>query len=574
MNISSASRSFQLLSRIFDTKSKTEPFLPPIGEKISLPLRETEQPFPRATPESEGISSDHIRKFLEELGRGGDLYMQEVLVLRHGKLLCAAAYGAQMLNAPKYTFSACKSVTALAIGLLMDDGLLHPEDSVASIFAEEITPAAQRRIKNLTVEDLLTMRSGIQFSELQTQTESDWLHGIFIENSGFEPGTQFQYNSLNTYLLSAIVTKLSGKSMSDFLKKRLFDPMGITDTYWECCPAGIEKGGWGLYIRAEDMAKLGQLVMTGGIWNGTKLLSRAYIAAATKAHAVPPAETGDFDYGYQIWVGRKENTFLFNGMLGQNVLGFKDSGILIVTNAGADTDYQESRYFEIVSRYFGGSFPVVLPENEEAQERLKQCINDLSFYNRKREPLGEQAALFLDRSFRVADERAASTGLLPMVLQIVHNCYTSGLTGVAVSTRGPLPELIYRENNITYRLNIGLGVPEVTELCFGGNYFHVAAHGRFTHDEEERPVFYIKLEFLETPCVRIIKLILTEDGALLKQTETPGVPYLYGKLRIAASQPLYKPLLLVAAGGNEDDFLHYKSLRIMAPEIRMVTEGK
>lgn len=570
MNISTASRSFQLLSRIFDTKTATEPFLPPAGEKSSLPLRSAEQPFPRATPESEGISSDHIRKFLEELGRGNDLYMQDVLILRHGRILCAAAYGAQTLDAPKYTFSACKSVTSLAIGLLMDDGLLHPEDKVADIFAQEITSTIQRRLKNLTVEDLLTMRSGIQFSELQTQTESDWLRGILSDALTFEPGTQFQYNSLNSYLLSAIVSKISGKSMSEFLKERLFDPMGITDVLWECCPTGIEKGGWGLYIRPEDMAKLGQLILQNGIWQGTTLLSRAYIAAATKAHSSPPAEIGEFDYGYQIWVGRKENTFLFNGMLGQNVLGYRNSGILVVTNAGADTNYQESRYFEIVDRYFGGSFPEKIPENLDAWTQLEKYTESLSLYNQPFGTLDEKAAPFLDKSFRAADDHAPSTGLLPMVLQMVHNCYTSGLSGIAVSTRGLMPELIYREHNATYRLVIGLGKPIITELCFHGNYFHVAALGRFTHDEEERPVFYIKLDFLETPCVRILKLILTEGGMILKQTETPGVPYMYEKLREAARQPLYKPLLLVAAGGNEDDFLHYKSLRIMSPEIQMV----
>ena len=574
MNISTAGRSFQLLTRIFDTKTATEPILPPIAEKISLPLRPAEHPFPRVTPESEGIPSDHIRKFLEELGRGSDLCMQNVLILRHGKVLCSAAYGAQIQYAPKYTFSACKSVTSLAIGLLMDDGLLRAEDTVADIFAEEITPAIQRRLKNLTVEDLLTMRSGIQFSELQTQTENDWLRGIFSEALSFEPGAQFQYNSLNTYLLSSIVSRISGMSLSSFLKKRLFDPMGITDTFWECCPAGIEKGGWGLYIRPEDMAKLGQLVMMNGVWNGRKLLSRAYIAAATGARATPPEGTGDFNYGYQIWVGQKENTFLFNGMLGQNVLGFRDSGILIVTNAGADTDYQESRYFEIVSRYFGGSFPTTLPEDPEAQERLHQTIRELSFYNRAAIPLDKHAALFLDRSFRIADEHAASTGLLPVMLQIVHNCYTAGLTGIAISTKGLHPELIYREQNMTYRLPIGLGTPLITELCFGGNYFHVAAHGRFTHDEEERPVFYIRLDFLETPCVRILKLFRTEEGILLKQTETPGASYLARKLRAAAAQPLYKPVLLVATGGSEDDFLLYKSRRIMSPEIRMLTENR
>lgn len=573
MNISTASRSFQLLTRIFDTKNTTEPFLPPRAEKVSLPLTSPEQPFPRATPESEGISSDHIRKFLEELARGGDLYMQDALILRHGKVLCAASFGAQTLDAAKYTFSACKSVTSLAIGLLMDDGLLHPEDKIADIFAAEVTPAIQRRLKNLTVEDLLTMRSGIQFSEIQTQTESDWLRGILSEPLSFEPGSQFQYNSLNTYLLSAIVARVSGRSMTDFLKKRLFDPMSITDVLWECCPAGIEKGGWGLYIRPEDMAKLGQLILNNGVWNGAKLLSRAYIAAATKVHSSPPEETGEFDYGYQIWVGQKENTFLFNGMLGQNVLGFWDSGILIVTNAGADTDYQESRYFEIVSRYFGGSFPAVLPEDPQAQARLQKTVTDLSFYHRKDEGMGETAAVFLDRSFRAADERAASAGLLPMVLQIVHNCYSSGLVSIAVSTKGSFPELIYRESAATYRLPVGLGKPQITELSFNGNYFHVAAHGRFTHDEEERPVFYIKLDFLETPCVRILKLVMTPDGILLRQAETPGTSYVYNKLRTAAAQPLYKPLLLVAVGGSEDDYLHYKSLRLMSPEIRMLSDN-
>ncbi len=574
MNIATANRTFQLLSRIFDAKNSTAAFLPPSGEKLSLPLRPVQQPFPRTTPESEGISSDHLRRFLEELGRGGDLYMQDVLVLRHGKLLCSAAYGAQTLDAAKYTFSACKSVTSLAVGLLLDDGTLRLDSKVADLFADLISPSAQRRLKDLCVEDLLTMRSGIQFAEMQSPTESDWLHSILSDSLSAEPGTEFHYNSLNTYLLSAIVRRVSGMSLSDFLEKRLFAPLGITDTLWERCPCGIEKGGWGLYIRPEDLAKLGQLVLDGGVWNGKQIISRAYIAAATTASVSPQDELCTYDYGYQIWVGRSENTFLFNGMLGQNVLGFRDSGILIVTNAGADTDYQESRYFEIVSRYFGGVFPDALPENAEAQARLQEYVRSLSHYHRRQENLNELAAAFLDQSFAADDENAASVGLLPVVLQVFHNNYTEGITSVAVSTRGELPELIYRERGALYRLPVGLGVPQITELSFHGDHYHVAAHGRFTHDEEERPVFYICLDFLETPCVRILKLVLTENGLLLRQTETPGVPYIYEKLRAAAKQPLYKPLLLVAIGGSEDDYLLYKTRRILSPEIRMVKESK
>lgn len=569
MNISTAGRTVQLLKRICDTKTTTQSFLPPAGEKILLPLRAAQQPIPRATPESQGISSDHIRLFLEELERGEDLFVQNILILRGGKLLCAAAYGAQTPDAPKHTFSACKSVTSLAIGLLIDDGLLHLDDTLDGLFPDLLTSVAPRRLREVTVEDLLTMRSGIQFSEPQSATESQWLRGILSDSPTDEPGTVFHYNSLGSYLLSVIAARVSGESLSAFLQRRLFDPMGITDTFWERSGEGIEKGGWGLYIRPEDMAKLGQLVMNGGIWNGKQLISQNYLSAATSAHVTPPTQLGDFDYGYHIWVGRTENTFLFNGMLGQNVLGYRDSGILIATNAGADTDYQEGRFFEIVSRYFGGTFPDILPEDTTAFARLRERVRGLSYYSRPSEAPDERAAPFLHRNFVASDPCAPSTGLLPVLLQILHNNYTAGLHSVAISQRGIYPEVIYREADAVHRIPVGLGRPVISELNFHGDRFRIAAHGKFTHDEEDRRVFFIRLDFLETPSVRILKLILTSEGLILRQTETPGVPYFFEKLRIAAQQPLLRPVLLLAVGGSEEDFLRYKAQRLLSPEIRL-----
>lgn len=257
-------------------------------------------------------------------------------------------------------------------------------------------------------------------------------------------------------------------------------------------------------------------------------------------------------------------------MLGQNVLGFRDSGILVVTNAGEDTDFQESRYFEIVSRYFGGTFPEALPPDSAESSRLAETVRDLSAYSGQAltvEQAGEGAGLFLNRSFTTQDPMAPSVGLLPVVLQALHNSYTQGVESVAVSVRDGLPELIYREKDAVYRLPVGLGAPRVSALDFQGDAYQVAALGRFTHDEEERPVFYIRLDFVETPCVRIVKLALEDGHMVLKQTETPGVPYVYRKLRQAAQSALYKPLLLVAAGGTEDDFLRYKTLQLLSPQI-------
>ena len=569
MNLSTASRTYQLLTRIFDVRSVTEPFLAPTGEKKALPLREPQQPFPRTTPESQGISSDHIRRFLEELNRGGDLFMQDVMILRHGQVLCAASFDSQVLTAPKHTFSACKSVTSLAIGLLVDDGLLKLDDKVADLFEDMVSAAVRRRLKNMSVEDLLTMRAGVLFSEAEALSETDWCKAFLNSSLKGEPGTEFHYNSLNTYMLSVIVRRKTGKGLLEFLQERLFGPMGITDVLWEKCPLGMEKGGWGLYIRPEDIAKLGQLVLDNGRWQGRQLISPDYIRAATTAHASPPPELGDFDYGYQIWVGRKAHTFLFNGMLGQNVLGFRDSGILLVTNAGADTDYQESRYFEIVDRYFGGTFPDSLPEDPQSAAQLQDVVASLSAYHRPSRSLDDRAEPFLHKSFHTEDPKAASMGLLPMALQALHNNYTSGLSSVAVSVRGQLPELIYRENSAAYRFPVGLGKPQISQLDFNGDVYQVAASGRFTHDEEERPLFYVKLAFLETPSVRIIKLILTPEGMLLRQTETPGVPYVYKKLRKAADTTLYKPLLLLALGGTENDYLRYKALQLISPEIHL-----
>ena len=573
MNLSTAGRTVQLLKRICDIRTATQPFVPPTGEKPSLPLRSSRQPFERVTPESQGISSHHIRNFLAELGQGGDLYMQTVLILRNEKLLCAAAYGAQTLDAAKYTFSACKSITSLAIGLLIDDGLLRTDTPVTQLLSDCLTPAASRRLRDLTVEDLLTMRSGIMFTEVQTTTESDWLRCILSDTLSQEPGTQFRYNSMNTYLLSVIVCRITGESLSSFLQRRLFEPMGITDTLWECSADGFEKGGWGLYIRPEDAAKLGQLVLNGGVWKNERLISHEYLEAATAHHVSPSPVLGDFDYGYQIWVGRQENTFLFNGMLGQNVMGFRDSGILIVTNAGADTDYQQSRFFEIVSRFFGGVFPETVPENPQAHQQLTEFIRTLSYYERDAVPLSPAVDPFFDRRFVTSDPRAASTGLFPLLLQILHNSYTTGFASLSLSRRGNLPELIYREHDATHRLTVGLGKPHLTELNFCGNIYRVAAHGHFTHDEEERPVFYIRLDFLETPSVRILKLILTGEGMILRQNETPGGPYIFEKLRTAAHQPLIRPLLHISVGSSEEDYLSYKVKQLIAPELHMTAES-
>ena len=195
--------------------------------------------------------------------------------------------------------------------------------------------------------------------------------------------------------------------------------------------------------------------MDGGRWGGRQLISQDYLRAATTAHANPPSEFGDFDYGYQIWVGRRDNAFLFNGMLGKMSWASGTAASWCHQRRGGHRLPGEP-VLRDRQPLLRRDLPRYIPEDDSACLRLAEYAAALSDYHRAMGALDSAAAPFLDRSFDTSDPRAAAVGLLPMVLQALHNNYTSGVVSVAVSARGGLPELIYREREATYRLPVGL----------------------------------------------------------------------------------------------------------------------
>lgn len=568
MSLSSANRSMQLLVRLLDSKTATEPMEDFGVQKPEIPLGRSSQPLPREIPEREGVPSRQIADFLRALDRDPTLGMHSVLIARNGKLLCEAAFGAQLTELPRMTFSACKSVTVLAVGLLMDDGLLSPEDKLADLFAADVGPLAKRLMKDLTVEHLLSMQTGNLFNEVSAMTEADWVHGFCLSPSLTDPRGKFQYNSLNTYMLAVLVTRISGKSLTAFLTERLFEPMGIADFYWETCPQGIEKGGWGLYMKAEDLAKLGQLLLDHGCWNGRQLISAEFLDRATQVHSQTPEEYGDFHYGWQMWVGRQENTVLFNGMLGQNVLCFRDSGIIVVSHAGNSETFQQSNYFKLVSRFFGGSFPKELPRSAPAERELKRTLEDLADCQGP-VPTREQLLPFSDKRFVADDPRAASAGLLPLTLQAVENCYSKGMEAVTISASRAQVSVLYEERDSLYHVIAGTKEPVYQVLNFRGNEFRVAAQARFTHDEEENPVLRVQLDFLETPCSRILKLYLTPKGPVLRQQETPSMDHLLDTAVLSVSGTASKALLNSLLGSSDAEYIHWKMDQVFGPSLNM-----
>jgi len=566
MLINSINRTISMMGQLLDPRKSTVPMIDLPSNKPSCSGGGVKQPLPRIKPEAAGVSSAHIEAFVREVLADKTIRMHGLMILRGGKVIYETSFGNQDLSVWKYTFSACKSVTSLAVGMLIDEGKLRLEDRIIDLFPEKATAVNRLWMKDVTVRHLLTMSSTILFNEAGSAIAADWLAGFFESVTVGEVGKNFMYNSMNTYLLAAIVCKVSGETMSSYLERKLFKPLGINEYYWETCPDGIEKGGWGLYIRPEEMAKIGQLVLNKGRWKRKRIVSAEWIKMATTAYMTAPESYGDFNYGFQIWVGRTQRTFLFSGMLGQDVLGFWDNNILLVSNAANDELFQQSNYFKIAQKYFGQSFDRALPENEKDYASL--C--GLSTGQGYEQPLPKECEWLCRMKMHAQDDLALPTGLVPLVLQAVQNRYTKGLDGIDFSVDEGKLILHYTETEQVYHVPIGFGRGAISEVMVGDIPFLVSALGRFSTDEDDHPVFQVMIDFLETPCSRKIKLyFLDEETVLLKQEELPGDGFVHQLLRAAIGLIERRPVIGAAINKMDQDLVDYKIDKLFVPEIKM-----
>lgn len=533
MNIAGTRKTINLIISSLDT-TKTTASPIEFGEKKPYFERSENRFFERVAPESVGIESRWVNEFLRELRDNRTVKLHGIMLMRNGKVFFEGDTGARTALLPKATFSECKSIVAIAIGALVTQGRLKLNEKLVEIFADKTLPVSKIRLKNLTVKHLLTMRSAVTFAEGSAMVTSDWVRAFMNSDIDGEVGKSFKYNSLNTYMLSAIITERTGMSLSEYLDNTVFGALGITDYYWEKCPSGIEKGGWGLYIRREDLMKLGYLVMNNGFWQGKKLIASKYIADATKMQSEVPEEYGNYNYGFQIWCGRDKDSFLFNGMLGQNLLGYRNNGIIIAANCGNADMFQKCDFFEICDRYFSGEFPESIEENPKSKDILTEVkdylinskqIDSFLSINKSARRLEADLEALDGRHFEIRSQNRASVGFMPLLLQIIQGNYTQGLKSIWFrrSETGLFAEFI--EEDEIHRIEIGFDFPLTSKICFHGEYYSVAAKGRFSENEDGVPVLIIECEFLETPYSRNYKFFFEKGNYFAVFKESPGIEF-------------------------------------------------
>jgi CubicO group peptidase (beta-lactamase class C family) len=293
--------------------------------------------LPRSTPEAQGISSAAILQFIEEAGQKLDA-LHSVMIVRHGHVVTEGWWAPYAANEPHLLYSLSKSFTSTAVGLAVAQGKLTVDDPVLNFFPDEAPAEPSANLKAMRVRDLLAMSTGHHedaIREFPYRDPDSVVRKFLALPVAHKPGTFFVYNTPATYMLSAIVQKVTGQSVLDYLRPRLFEPLGITNPQWEASPQGVTMGGFGLSIRTEDIARFGQLYLRKGEWHKQQLVPAAWVETATSRHASngsSPTSDWEQGYGYQFW--RSRHGYRGDGAHGQFCLVLPQHDAVIVFTSG------------------------------------------------------------------------------------------------------------------------------------------------------------------------------------------------------------------------------------------------
>lgn len=347
------------------------------------------------SPESQGVSSQGLIDFFEAAGKSG-LEFHSIMINRNGNLLLEGWWEPFRKEYLHTLYSLSKSFTSTAVGMLSDEGKLAVTDKVISFFPDKLPSKVSENLAAMTVHDLLTMHSGHDsdtMGELRRGGDEDWVRTFLHLDVPKAPGSHFFYNTGASYMLSAIVQQISGENLMQFLKPRLFDPLGVTGADWEEDPRGINVGGYGLRIRTQDILNFGQLYLQEGEWNGKQLLSRRWIGEATKKQVNSQDNDSDWGqgYGYQFW-RCKPGCYRGDGAFGQYCIVVPEkNAVIAITSETRDMGASMQLVWDHI---LPAMHDEPIKESQATLENLRKYSQELSLpVTRESATTGRQEAL-------------------------------------------------------------------------------------------------------------------------------------------------------------------------------------
>ena len=332
--------------------------------------------------------------------------MHSFMLLRHGHVVAEGWWSPYDAEAPHSLYSLSKSFTSTAVGLAIAEGKLSLDDEVLKFFPEDAPAEPSNNLKAMRVSDLLRMSTGQQTEPPRTP-DQPWTKTFLAHPVPFKPGTHFLYNTSATYMLSAIVQKATGQTVLDYLRPRLFEPLGIEHPTWETSPQGISAGGYGLSIRTEDIARFGQLYLQKGKWQGKQLVPEAWVEAATSrqtSNGSNPNSDWDQGYGYQFWRCR-HGAYRGDGAFGQYCIVLPEQDAVIAITSGVKD--MQARPEPGLGQAAAGHEVVAAARRRRGHDRSsRQTLKGLSL--RPPEGSGSAGERRIGQEVRVSGQRPAS----------------------------------------------------------------------------------------------------------------------------------------------------------------------
>jgi CubicO group peptidase (beta-lactamase class C family) len=351
--------------------------------------------LPRNRPEAHGVDPRAILAFLDDVKAAG-LELHSFMLARDGDVIAEGWWSPYRPDLPHMMHSLTKSVAVTGVALALQERLFGIDAKVISFFPDELPAIVSDNLAAMTVRDLLTMRAGHDAEisgSVWRQIKTSWVAEFFKVPVPLKPGTKFVYSSAVSFMLSAIVTQVTGQTLRDYMEPRFFKPLGITGISWDVGPGGINPGGNGLTWRTADALKLGMLYAQQGRWNDKQILSPEWVQAATRS------QVAEGEYGYQWWIGPDKAYFAL-GLFTQMSIVFPDHDAVLAVTAAIDGS---EHLTALVWQHFPAAFGAQrVRRNAAGHAALTGRTRDLSLQPHLAAGMSPAAARLSGRTFRAA----------------------------------------------------------------------------------------------------------------------------------------------------------------------------
>ncbi len=481
-----------------------------VGIASAPPAPASSTALPRSTPEAQGISSTAILDFLNDAEQKIDA-LHSIMLVRHGQVVTEGWWAPYAATEPHMMFSLSKSFTSTAVGLAISEGKLSVEDPILKFFPDDAPAEPSANLKAMRIRDLLTMSTGHHDEDIKDfpfGSDENLVKKFLSLPVAHKPGTFFVYNTPASFILSAIVQKVTGQSVLEYLRPRLFDPLGIQNPTWDASKqGGISFGGFGLNVHTEDIARFGQLYLQKGKWQGKQIVPAAWVEDATSRHmsnGSSPTSDWEQGYGYQFWRCR-HGFYRGDGAHGQFCIIMPEyDAVVAITSGTRDMASVMNLVWDKILPALKSS---ALPADKAAHDKLTAKLASLTLKPQDGAPTSPQISSVTGKRWRLDKNSDAIEAIT--------------LDPVPPNADAHITSFTLRIDGVDQHVTAAPGAWRKGTLnVHGGGPQPVAASGAWTAADQ----YTLKLLFYRTPFTMTYKLTFAGDQLSVESQQNVGPP--------------------------------------------------